>query len=221
MSGLADKQTNPQHLLTRGLIHEKGGTMEKLIFEIKDLVKTPVAFFERLKSAETTPSDITKTRLVYLAAIPAIAGFIGRVVIGENVPFVGYAHVSLFSGLISAVLLFVLAIVGIYVISFIVNGLVGNFEGERSELNAFKLTAYAFAPLFVLGLFSLIPALTGFYILGLYGIYLFYIGAPILLNVPEEKSLTFTVIVSLISIVVTILFYRIADLVVVSNMPSL
>ncbi len=195
--------------------------MEKLITDIKELVKAPAAFFEHLKATETTQSDITKTTLVYLAAIPAVAGFIGRVVIGYNVPFVGYSHVSLFSGLISAVLMFVLAIIGVYVVSFIVNGLVGNFKGERSELNAFKLTAYSFAPLFVLGFFSLIPALTGLYILGLYGIYLFYIGAPVLLSIPEEKSLTFTVIVSLISIVITILFYRIAGLVIVSNMPSL
>ncbi len=195
--------------------------MEKLISEIRDLFRAPLKVFTELRTTETTQSEITKTMLVYVAAIPAVAGFIGRVVIGYNVPFVGYAHVSFFSGLISAVLLFVLAIIGVYLVSFIVNGLVGNFGGERNELNAFKLTAYAFTPLFVLGLFSLIPALTGLYILGLYGIYLFYIGAPVLLDVPEEKTLTFTVIVSLISILITILFYRIAGLVVVSNMPSL
>lgn len=195
--------------------------MEKLIAEIRDLIRSPLKVFEQLKTTETTQSEITKTMLVYVAAIPAVAGFLGRVVIGYNVPFVGYAHVSFFSGLISAVLLFVLAIVGVYVISFIVNGIVASFGGQRNELNAFKLTTYSFIPLMVLGVFSLIPALVGLYILGLYGIYLFYIGAPILMEVPEEKSLTFTVIVSLISIVITILFYRIASLVIVSNMPSL
>jgi len=195
--------------------------MEKLVGELKELLMAPLKLFERLKLTETTQSEITKTILVYVAAVPAIAGFIGRVVIGFNVPFIGYAHVSLFSGLISAVLLFVLAIVGVYAISFIVNGLSVNFGGERNELNAFKLTVYSFIPVLTLGIFSLIPALAGLYILGLYGIYLFYIGAPILLNVPEERTLTFTVVVSLISIVITILFYRIASLVIVSNMPSL
>ena len=195
--------------------------MEKLISEVKDLILSPLALFGRLKVEETTQSEITKTILVYVAAIPAIAGFFGRVLIGYNVPFVGYSHVSFFSGLVWAVLLFVLAIIGIYIVSYIVNGLAVNFGGEKNELNAFKLTAYCFIPVLILGVFSLIPALSGLHILGLYGIYLFYIGVPILMQVPEEKALTFTVIISLISIVITILFYRIAGLAIVMNMPSL
>ena len=150
--------------------------MEKLIYEIKNLILAPLKLFERLKEENSTQSEITKSILVYVAAIPAIAGFFGRVIIGYNVPFVGYSHVSLFSGLIWAIFLFVLTIVGVYVISFIVNGLAVNFGGERSELNAFKLTTYCFIPVLTLGVFSLIPALSGLYILGLYGIYLFYNG---------------------------------------------
>ncbi|MBN1560445.1 DUF1282 family protein [candidate division KSB1 bacterium] len=194
--------------------------MEKLIGEIKELVISPLRLFERIKRQETTRSEITKSLLVTVAAIPAVAGFFGRVIIGYNVPFAGYSHVSFFSGLAWAVLVFVLTIAGIYVISFIVNSLTAQFGGIKNELNAFKLTAYCFIPLLTLGVFSLIPALSGLYILGLYGIYLFYIGVPVLLQVPEEKALTFTVIVSLVSIVITILFYRIAGLAIVTNMPT-
>jgi len=194
--------------------------MEKLISEIKDLILSPLQLFEHLKLEETTKSEITKSILVYVAAIPVIAGFFGRVIIGYNVPFVGYSHVSFFSGLIWAVVLFILTIVGVYVISLIVNGLSPNFGGIKSELYAFKLTVYSFIPLLTLGIFSLIPALSGLYILGLYGIYLFYVGLPILMEIPEEKALTFTVIVSLISIVITILFYRLAGLAIVTNIPS-
>jgi len=195
--------------------------MEKLISEIKDLILSPLALFERLKLEETTPAEMTKTMLVYVAAVPAVAGFFGRVLIGYNVPFVGYSHVSFFSGLVWSVLLFVLTIIGIYVVSYIVNGLSVNFGGEKNELNAFKLSAYCFIPVLILGVFSLIPALAGLYILGLYGIYLFLIGVPILMQVPEEKALTFTVVISLISIVITVLFYRVAGLVIVMNTTSL
>lgn len=198
--------------------------MEKLIHEIKELLLTPAKLFERLKQEQTSQSEITKTILFYVAAIPAIAGFIGRVVIGYSGPYYGfYAHsrVPLFSGLIWAIVLFVLTIIGVYIISLIVNGLSANFGGSRNELNAFKLTVYSFIPLLVLGLFSMIPALSGLFILGLYGIYLFYIGVPILMEVPEEKALTFTVITSLLSIVITVLFYSIAGKVIFSHMPNL
>lgn len=196
--------------------------MEKLISEIRDLIRSPGSTFERLKATETSQSEITKNMLIYLAAIPAVAGFLGRVVIGYNTAFyTGYARVSFFSGLISAILMFVLTIIGVYVISYIVNGLAVNFGGEKSELNAFKLTVYSFIPVLVLGVFSLVPSLSGLYILGLYGVYVFYVGAPILMQVKEDKVLTYTVIISLISIVITILFDRIAKLVIVTKMPSL
>ncbi|MBN1479209.1 DUF1282 domain-containing protein [candidate division KSB1 bacterium] len=198
--------------------------MEKLIHEIKELLLAPAKLFERLKQEETSQSEITKTILVYVAAIPAIAGFIGLVVIGSSGPYYGlYTHsrVSIFSGLIWAVVLFVLTIIGVYLVSFIVSGLAPKFGGIKNELNAFKLTVYSFVPLLVLGAFSMIPALSGLFILGLYGIYLFYIGAPILIEIPEEKVLTFTVIVSLISIMITILFYSIAGKVIVTQVPNL
>ena len=194
--------------------------MEKIISEIRDLLLHPVQTFVRLKAEEDTRSKLTKSVLLYLAAIPAIAGFIGRVVIGQSVPFVGYYHVPFFSGLLWALLMFALGIVIVYLVAFVINGLSPNFGGERSQLNAFKLSLYSFMPLFVLGVFSIIPALSGLYILGLYGIYLFYVGCPVLMSCPEDKALPFTVVVSLLSILFTVLFYRVAHLAIVNNMPN-
>jgi len=194
--------------------------MEKIIRDIRDLIVNPVQTFERLDAEETTQSQLTKSMLLYLAAIPAVAGFIGRVIIGHSVPFVGYYHVPFFAGLLWSVLMFVLGVAIVYLIAFIINGLVGSFGGERSELNAFKLSLYSFMPLFVLGIFSLIPALMGLFILGLYGIYLFYVGCPILMRCPEEKALPFTLVVSLIAILITVLFYRVAHLAIANNMPN-
>lgn len=194
--------------------------MEKIISDIRDLIVNPVQTFERLNAEETTRSQLTKSMLLYLAAIPAVAGFIGRVIIGHSVPFVGYYHVPFFPGLLWSILMFVLGVAIVYLIAFIINGLIGSFGGERNELNAFKLSLYSFMPLFVLGVFSLIPALMGLFILGLYGIYLFYVGSPILMRCPEEKALPFTVVVSLIAILITVLFYRVAQLAIANSMPN-
>ena len=195
--------------------------MEKLIHEIQELLRHPAQLFQRLKDEETTQKEITKTLLVYFAAIPAVAGFIGKVVIGQNVAFVRYYHVPFFSGLLWAALLFGLSILGIYAVAFVVNFLTPKFGGIQSDLDAFKLTVYSFIPLLVLGLSSLIPALVGLHILGLYGIYLFYLGLPIMLHVPEEKALPLTIIISLIGIFVTLLVSRIAGLVILNAVSGL
>jgi len=195
--------------------------MEKLINEIKELLLHPVQLFQRVKEEQATQVEITKTFLIYVAAIPAAAGFLGKVIIGQNIAFVRYYHVPFFSGLIWAVLLFVFSILGIYAVAFIVNYLSPKFGGVHDDLGAFKLTLYSFIPLFVLGISSLVPALAGLYILGLYGVYLFYIGLPVLMQVPEEKALPFTVVLSLISIFSTLLVYRLVSLVIVDSLPVL
>lgn len=195
--------------------------MEKLINEIKELVLHPTQLFQRLKEEQTTQGEITKSLLVYITAIPAAAGFLGKVIIGQNIAFVRYYHVPFFSGLLWATLLFAFSILGIYAVAFIVNYLSPKFGGAHDDLAAFKLTVYSFMPLFVLGISSLIPALAGFHILGLYGVYLFYIGLPVLMQVPEEKALPFTVLLSLISIFSTLLVYRLAGLVIVDSVSML
>jgi len=195
--------------------------MEKLIKEIQELLRHPAQLFQRIRDEETSQSEITKTYLVYLAAIPAVAGFLGKVVIGQNIAYVRYYHVPFFSGLVWAALLFGLSILGVYAIAFIVNFLAPKFGGVQNDLNSFKLIVYCYLPLFVLGVSNLIPALVGLHILGLYGIYLFYLGLPIMMQVPEEKTLPFTVIISLIGIFVTLLVYRLAGLVILDAMPGL
>jgi len=190
--------------------------MEKIIHTIQELLRNPTQFFLQLKEEQTTQMEITKTLLVQLAAIPAIAGFLGKVVIGQNVAYVHYYYVPFFSGLLWAIFLFVLSILGVYAVAFIVNIMAPKFGGVSDDVSAFKLTVYSYLPLFVLGVTGLIPALTGLHILGLYGIYLFYLGLPTLMQVPEEKGLPFTVILSLIGIFIALLVYRLAGLVIPS-----
>lgn len=195
--------------------------MEKQVHDIKNLLLRPVETFKALKTDSVSKSELTKSLLLYLAAIPAIAGFLGKVVIGTSVPFYGYYRVSFFSGLWHAVLLFIFAVLGIYILSFITHKLSPKFGGIDDDLSAFKLIVMSYVPLFILGVSSLIPALSGLYILGLYGIYLFYVGVPVMMECSEEKALPFTVVISLISIVLTVLFYRIAALAIVNSVPNL
>jgi hypothetical protein len=189
--------------------------IEKLIQEVKECVLSPIAVFERIKGDSRSISDIFRDLLIYLAAIPAVAGFFGRVIIGQSTPFGVFNHVPLFTGIVWAILLYFLSIVGVYAIAFLVSRLAINFQGKSNELAAFKLVVYSFMPVFALGVFSLIPALAGLFILGLYGIYLFYVGCSILMECPEEKALSYTVVVSLAAILITVLLHRIAGSVII------
>ena len=72
---------------------------------------------------------------------------------------------------------------------------------------ALKVTVYSYTPAWVAAVLNLVPALA---ILGLiaalYGLYLLYLGLPVLMHNPSEKSLPYTVVVVLCAIVIGAVF---------------
>jgi hypothetical protein len=130
-----------------------------------------------------------------LAAIPAVCGFVGLLIIGG----------SFFSGLLGAIVGYILAFVGVYVMALIVDALAPSFNGQKNFGNALKLVVYSSTAAWLGGVFSLIPAIA---ILGLlcslYSLYLLYLGIPVLMKSPEDKSLIYTVVAVVCAIVVSI-----------------
>ena len=56
------------------------------------------------------------------------------------------------------------------------------FGGQRNFGNALKLSVYSNTPYGLAAIFQAVPALSFLVIVGLYGLYLFYAGAPILMK---------------------------------------
>jgi hypothetical protein len=71
-------------------------------------------------------------------------------------------------------------------------------------LSAFKVSAYSLTPTWLAGVFALIPALSFLTLLGLYGVYLLYLGLPRLMQAPEEKAVGYTAVVVLSAIMLSI-----------------
>jgi len=147
---------------------------------------------------EREPGDVGflfTNYVAILAAIPAVCGFVGLLIIGA----------PLFSGLLSAILNYVLAFVGVYVMALIIDALAPSFNGQKNFGNALKLVVYSSTAAWLGGVFSLIPAIA---ILGLlcalYSLYLLYLGIPVLMKSPDDKSLIYTVVAVICAIVVSI-----------------
>jgi len=188
--------------------------MEKLIERVKNILLSPRPTWETIKSEETDQKTIIREYLLYLVAIPVVASFIGRVIVG--LPVVGY-RVPFFSGLISAIVTYVLYFVGIYIAALIVNALAPTFGGTKNDLAAFKVVAYSYTAPLVAGIFGLIPALSPLAILGLYGIYLLYLGLPALMECPQEKALPYTVVIVIVGLVIVVIISGISGLMLVSH----
>jgi len=146
--------------------------------------------------------ELYKTYVVILAAIGPVASIIGMSLVGISIPFVGWFRVSIFTSISSAVVHYILTLVGVYVLALIIDGLAPTFSGRKSLNQAFKVAAYSSTAGWVVGVVGIIPSLSPLMILGLYGFYLLYLGLPVLMESPQEKSLGYSIAVIIVAIVI-------------------
>lgn len=168
-----------------------------IIQRAQDILLKPKDTWPTIAGEADDPAAIYKKYLVFLAAIPALAGFIGLSLIGF-----GSFRMPLLWGLVNLVVGYVLSLVMIYVVALIVDALAPTFGASKNFNQAFKLVAYSATASMVGGIFSLVPALSMLGVLaGLYSIYLIYTGLPVLMHNPEEKSVPYTVVIVICAVV--------------------
>src|SRR3546814_8308964 len=86
-----------------------------------------------------------------------------------------------------------MAFVGVWVLAWIINALAPTFEATRNPVQAMKVAAYSATAAWVAGVFQIVPSLGWIgAILGLYSLYLLYLGLPILMKAPAAKAMAYT-----------------------------
>jgi hypothetical protein len=176
-----------------------------LIQRVQDILLKPKETWPIIAGEGGDTASIYTGYLIYLAAIPAIASFIGLSLIGAG-GFGFSVRVPVMSGLVQMVVSFVLSLVMVFVLALIVDALAPTFNGSKSQINALKLVAYGSTAGFVGGIFGLIPSLSILgLIAGLYSIYLIYTGVPVMMKCPPEKAGAYTAVVVVCGIVAAVI----------------
>ncbi|HEY2150938.1 MAG TPA: Yip1 family protein [Vicinamibacterales bacterium] len=175
---------------------------------------TPATEWPVIAAEPTSTGELITGYAVPLAAIGAVAGFIGTSIVGSSLPFVGYYRQPIFSGLIAAVVGLCLGIVAIFIASLIINALAPTFGAEKNSLQALKLVVYASTPAWIAGVLRIIPLLGILAIVaGLYSIYVFYLGLPRLMKNPEDKTIAYAVVSAVCIIVVSWVVFAVAGMI--------
>lgn len=172
-----------------------------LVQRVKQILLSPRTEWQVIEAEPTTTAELYKTYIILLAAIGPISQVIGYSVFGITVPFVGTYRVPIGSAISGALVAYVLTLAGTYVLALIIDGLAPTFSGQRSQIQALKVAAYSSTASWLAGIFALIPGLRLLAILGLYSLYLLYLGLPIVMKSPRDKALGYTVVVIVAAIV--------------------
>jgi len=176
-----------------------------IVERVKGIILRPKQEWQTISGETTTIPELYKTYVMVLAAIGPVASIIGMSIVGISVPFAGSFRVSIFSSIWSAIVQYVLTLVGVYVLALIIDALAPTFSGQKRIDQAFKVAAYSHTPGWIVAVVGIIPSLSPLMILGLYGLYLLYLGLPSLMKSPREKSLGYTVAVIIAAIVIFVL----------------
>ncbi|MBO9624695.1 MAG: YIP1 family protein [Sphingomonas sp.] len=174
-----------------------------IIERAKNILLQPKPEWERVDAEPATIGSIYRNYVIFLAAIPAVAGFLGSILFGWSAFGLTYRP-SIIGALSSAVIQYVLALVSVALIAWIINALAPTFSATRDPVQAFKVAAYSATASWVAGIFGLLPPIGWLSILGLYSLYLLYLGLPRLMKVPAEKSVPYLAAVIIVAVVVTL-----------------
>lgn len=186
----------------------------RIVDRVKNILLTPKAEWPVIEAETTPPAQLVTGYVLPLAGLAAIASFIGMVVVGYSMPFVGTYRMSVGWGLGLAIWHVIAAVIAVFVLSFIIDALAPTFGAQKNRDQALKVAVYSYTPAWVAGIFMILPALGILALLGaLYGIYLLYLGLPRLMKNPEEKSAGYTAVTVIAAIVVGIIISVIGGLV--------
>jgi hypothetical protein len=89
----------------------------------------------------------------------------------------------------------VMACATVLVLGLIIDLAAPLFGGRRDFDSAFKLAVYSFTPVWLAGIFLLLPGLRFLTLTGFYGAYILWLGLPQLMKSSGRKSQVFTAMI--------------------------
>lgn len=171
-----------------------------LIARVQAILLKPAETWDVIAAEPATIKSIYMGYVVPLAAITPVASIIGTAIFGGLLA--GLFGVGLIiPAIIMAIISYALTLAMVYVQALIIDALAPSFDGQKNMLNAFKVAAYSMTAVWLAGIFKILPFFGWLSIVGLYSLYLMYLGIPKLMKSPADKSLGYTAVSIIVSAV--------------------
>jgi hypothetical protein len=171
-----------------------------IVARVQNILLQPKAEWAVIEPEQTDPKTLYTTYIAILALIPAVATLISTAFIAS---FFG-GRIGFGLVLVAAIMQYVLTLVMVFVVALIADALAPTFDGQKNLNQALKLTAYAMTAAWVAGIFAVVPLLGWLLAMvgSLYSLYLFYLGAPLLMKVNGDKAIAYTAVVVIAAILI-------------------
>ena len=167
------------------------------------MIFTPVAGWRAVGEERGAVRALLLSFVLPMALIPAAASFVGYGFVGVDgllfrVSGLYWGAVMAINSLITSVAVYLLG-------TYIVDRMAPGFGAVRELGRSAQLVAYSSTPEWVAGIFYAVPSLQEGVVLGLYGVYLFYLGIPLLKRMPDDQRVAFTISSAIVIIILRFL----------------
>jgi Yip1 domain len=178
-----------------------------LIERVRTVLFTPRSEWPVIEAESTSISQLYLRYVMPMAAFAAVMSFVRMSIVGVSLPLGGTIRTPVPAGLFCSVLTFVLGLIGLYLVGLIINTLAPSFGGHRDPRQALKTAAYALTPAWLGTALTFLPLGSLLQLIaGLYGIYVLYLGLPVMMGARQNEAGGYTAAVLVCSCLVSILF---------------
>lgn len=164
-----------------------------MVGRIKALLLTPREEWARIDAEPMTVPGIITGWAAPLAAIGPVATLIGQQLFGFRLFGLVYRP-PIGTSIATAVVGYLTALIGIYVLALIIDNIAPQFGAQRNSVQATKAAAFSFTAAGLAGIFAIIPQLGVLGLLGLYSFYLLWVGLPIVMKPAPDKAVTYAAV---------------------------
>ena len=180
-----------------------------LVARVRGILLHPTAEWDVIDREPASVGGLFTGYACILALIPPIAMVIGGLVGGF-----WYAPASL----VGAILRYVVSLADAFIVGLVIEALAPTFDGQKSRVQAMKLSVYGYTAAWVGAIFYIVPWIgwLGAVAMAIYGLYILYQGLPRLMHSPPEKTTGYFVLTLVVAVVVTLVLFWLVALVTAS-----
>ena len=176
-----------------------------LIERAKAILTTPKTEWNVINGESDDASKITMSYLIPLILIGTVASFIGFGLIGVNYGF-GFKFRSTELGIKLAISYAIRGVAGVYILAFIIDALAPQFSSEKNFNKSFQLAAYSSTASLVAAVLLILPSLAILILIAaIYGLYIAYLGIPVLKKTSQDKHAVYFVVILVVSFAINLI----------------
>jgi hypothetical protein len=176
-----------------------------MIERIKGILLSPKAEWDKIEQENTSLTDVFVKYVLILAAIPAIATFIGYSFIGYTVGAFGYSYTikGIDIGVRYAIISYITSCASFFISTIVIDALATAFKSEKNINRSAQLVGYSMTAGLIAGILNILPMLGILaFLAGIYGMVILFFGLAKMKKTPKDQEVVYFVI-SVLTIIVT------------------